>query len=138
MNQLNIALPEQISGATELRTVLIGRDLIQPRASHVHWVSRPDQPVPTAASVDGVSRVHVQCDGATSIELLHHSESIGSIQGTTGDIDIDPKKYGGGPLRVRPLARIGDQAVFGRPLTVPLPVIVEPFPQPKPPPKAKK
>ncbi len=137
VTKINIDLPNSIGGEIEFRTVLIGRDSIQSRASHVHWTAPDVATVPTVTAISGASQVRLECDGASSIELLHHSESMGSVQGSSGEIVIDTKKYGGGPLRVRPIAKVGEMTMFGRPTTIPLPVIAVPFPPSKPKQKAK-
>lgn len=133
--KLNLNLPDNLVGSTEIRTVLISGDLLQARRSHVSWIDSAAPALPTVSVTPGSAEVQVQCSDASSIELVTHNEVIGSIDGTTGDISIAPKKYGGGPLRVRPVAKVGDQTVAGRPVYVSLPVVVEPFPKPKPKPK---
>jgi hypothetical protein len=122
--QLNLNLPENFRGARELRTVLIGRDALQPRSSYLHWVEDSEGVLPTAVVTDNSTSVTVNCPGATAIELLHHSESLGVVNGAEGVIEIDPAKVGGGPVRIRPVAKIGEQLVTGRETILRLPVVV--------------
>ena len=131
LEKLSINLGEKIVGSTEIRAVVISKDRLQTRKSTVRWADRAKPDFPKANWNAGSSVVSVQCASAEAIELVHHDEVIGSVNGSSGEIKIDPKKFGGGPLRVQPVAIVGENRIPGRPRYVELPVIVEPFTKPK-------
>ena len=131
LEKMSINLADKLVGANEIRAILIGNSLLQVRKSTVRWVDRAEPKFPTVTWDGASSTATLQCDPADSIELLHHQEVIGSVSGSRGEIKIDAKKYGGGPLRIRPVAILGEQRIAGRPKYVELPMKVEPFTKPK-------
>lgn len=130
VKQMNMKVPKDLRGAIELRTVLVGRDSVLPKRSHLHWVSKPGEPIPTATPVPNTSNVKVQCEGASAIVLMHHSSKIASIQGSQGEIQVDQAKFGGGPVRIQPIARVDNQKVYGVPTVINLPITEPAKPEP--------
>jgi uncharacterized protein (TIGR03790 family) len=112
---IEMNLPGDLSGVIELRTVLVGDDLIQPRAAHVQWVELKGTYRPPIAKLleDGMS-VRVECSDAESIDLMHHDLVVGTVSGEAGDIKIDSSRLGDGPIRLQPVAQIGGRRVSGR------------------------
>lgn len=117
LEDIRINLPTDLSGAFELRTVLVGDDATQPRRSHVDWIEiKGELPIPTATRAPDRSGVIVACPGASSINLTHHSETLGTIRGDVGIIDVDRSVLGHGPLRLRAVARFDERTIPGRTL----------------------
>jgi hypothetical protein len=123
---LSLNLPKNLQGAIEFRTVLIGRDALQPRAFKIHNFLLGDQTeIPTATTDQQTSIVSVRCKGADSIDLMHHGEVIDTVEGQAGKITVDPQEWGGGPVRVRPVAKVGAKSIIGQALVIQLPVAVQ-------------
>ena len=115
LENVRMNLPNDLSGAFELRTVLVGDDATQPRRSHVDWIElKGETPIPTARRDGKSNGVIVACPGATSIKLAHHTETVGSIQGDQGVIQVDRSKLGDGPLRLRAVATFDERTIPGR------------------------
>ncbi len=122
---VNLNLPKNLQGAIEFRTVLIGRDALQPRASHAaSFLLGDPMKIPTASTDQQSATVSVRCKGADSIDLMHHGVVIDTVKGESGKIAVAQKKWGGGPIRLRPVAKFGDLSIFGQAVTIELPVVV--------------
>ncbi len=114
---IEMNLPKGLSGVIELRTVLVGDEPTRPRRSHSEFVevgSKADIPVATWNAA--LQTCQLRCSGASSIDLMHYGEMVGSVSGEEGEVSIDRAALGEGPLRVTPLAHFGDRDVSGRPL----------------------
>ncbi|MDA8745910.1 hypothetical protein N9N28_14875, partial [Rubripirellula amarantea] len=103
------------AGYIEARVTLVGQSALAPRRSIQRWVTIGDPPhIPTIDVEDSIATL--RCDGAQTIELFHHVESLGTIQGDRGTITLDRATLGSGPLRLRAVATVDGKPVQGRPV----------------------
>ena len=124
INRVNLSLPQNVSGAVELRTVLVGSGPIQARASHSQWIDLgdPDQQ-PTIEYSQETQSLQASCPQASSIDILHHGRVLGSIQGDQGQIELKTGSLvsgslGSGPVRLRAIAIIDGRRVPGKPIVI--------------------
>lgn len=126
---IDINWPEQLSGVHRFRTTLVGLHRTEPRISFVKEIDvQGEHPAPSAEVIaprqtpksksdDGTSssglQVKLTCSGADRIELHHLGKPIATVDGEEGTVKLKTKDLGGGPLRFRPYAFFGDQAVAG-------------------------
>ncbi len=128
VDNVDIELPQAASGTIDFRVVLVGNDATQPRSWYAEDVNLNGPIASPAAQIDGVptglpansATVNVVAPGADSIELMHHTESVAVIEGSEGNATVTAASLGSGPVRLRPIARFGDQKVPGRPILVDL------------------
>lgn len=121
--RIQLNLPAATEGVIEIRAVAVGSGGLQPRRSQQHWIELAQRrTIPEALATRDVTLIQLTCDGADAIELMHLGESLGSVSGSSGTIEIDPAQTGGGPVRLRPVASFGDVRVPGRPITIELPI----------------
>ncbi|KAA1257817.1 hypothetical protein LF1_03070 [Rubripirellula obstinata] len=107
-------------GKWPLRLTLISGDSLRSRAVHTDWIEFGNSPsIPFA--IPDENNVRVSSAESSSIKLMHHSETVGEIEGNDGTISIDAKKWGRGPLRVRPVAIVDGKQVFGKDVVVNVP-----------------
>ena len=119
VSRIEMGLPEQLVGALEVRSVLVGGGSIQPRASHAEWLTLGDPSAqPEARWLAEEDAVQLLCSGASSIELMHHIESIGTVQGAEGQVDLVPPSLGSGPIRLRPIATVDGRRVPGQAIVI--------------------
>jgi len=120
---IRLKLPTKLRGAVDIRAVVVGDDPLESKRAHQSWVSLArGSNIPRALATRRATRIEVECVEAESIDLLHMGQVIGSIDGSRGIIEIDPQQIGGGPVRLRPVAKFGDVLVPGRPITIDLPI----------------
>lgn len=122
-----IKIPESDSGEVNIRTVFVGDDRTEPRVWFSNQVAlQGSHPAPTieveTKEGEAVSKstVTIHAEGADSIELFHHMGSVGSFSGDSGTIEVDSVNLGAGPVRLRAIAKFGQQPVPGPPTIVPL------------------
>ena len=60
--------------------------------------------------------VSVESPGATRIEIFHGSRVVGAIENSAGQVAIDSKNIGRGPVTLTAIAHFDDQRVRSRPL----------------------
>ena len=117
----------ETSGHLHVRGVFVGDEPTEPRAGYETWLDLRgplESPVavasePTADAADARS-VTLRCPGADSIKLLYHARTVGTVAGESGTVVVKSASVGAGPVRLRPVARFGEQRVPGKPLTVQL------------------
>ena len=113
------------SGAVAVRAVAVGFDRTEPRLAFTKLIDlQGTLATPTAtlkqdrkASQPEIV-VSVSCPGADSISIAFYGEILGKIGADEGEIEIDTRKLGGGPLRLLPVSQFGDKRVMGMPLVV--------------------
>lgn len=137
---VEVKLPQELSGSIEVRATLVGLDRTTPRHSHIQNLDlQGPHPSPVATIIRGrngkpasseesgdVSTkeageaignqivISVSCPGADSIHLSQYGKSIATVVGQKGTITIDAEPLGDGPLRFRPSAKFGGVLVFGK------------------------
>jgi hypothetical protein len=125
-DEININLPDQSSGMLEVRLVLVGRDATEPRSWFSQWIDVEGPRLPPTAEVVAAepgaadTLLRLSAPGADSIELLHHDQSVVRIDGDEGTAQLRTGQWGSGPVRLRAVARYGDQPVAGQALVVEL------------------
>ncbi|MEM6471474.1 MAG: hypothetical protein AAF802_18065 [Planctomycetota bacterium] len=126
---VEINLPETISGVHQIRVTLVGFDRTEPRLSFVKEIdvngefAIPEMEIlggrkqPGAIVDDGTKsgkmKVKLVCKGADRIEVEHLGETLATVEGEGGSAEFDASGLGGGPLRFRSVAYFGEQAVPG-------------------------
>jgi hypothetical protein len=117
--RIEMGLPQDVAGSLEVRSVLIAGGPIRPRVSHSEWVLIGDESsVPVVEANEEAQSITVHCEGATQIDLIHHSELVGSTRGERAEIPLDRRELGSGPLRIRPIAVVEGRRVPGRAISV--------------------
>lgn len=118
-DRIEMSLTEEVTGSIEVRHVLIGGSMIQPRVAHTKWLELPGSTAtPEAVWVTDAGFVQLECEGASSITLTHHAETIGTIQGSAGKLSVPFDRLGSGPIRMRPIADFDGRRVPGQPIIV--------------------
>ena len=107
-------------GKWPLRLTLVSGGPLRSRAVHTDWIEFGNSPSVPFAIPDG-NRVRISSAQSTSIRLMHHNEMVGEVEGNDGTITIDAKKWGSGPVRVRPVAVVDGKEVFGKHVVVNVP-----------------
>ena len=125
---IEMKLPEELSGAVNVRVVLVGHHITRPRLGFSETLElRGPLTIPTAESqssgggqttaepsADETVRVELRCQGADRIELMLAGERAGQVDGGEGTLTLERKRWGDGPLRVRPVAHFDSNRVPGR------------------------
>lgn len=119
INRVNLSVPQEVSGAVELRSVLVGSGPIRARASHSQWLDlgEPDRQ-PRLEFIQKTQSLRASCRQASSIEIMHHGQTVGSIQGDEGQIQLAPGSLGSGPVRLRAIAIVEGMRVPGKPIVI--------------------
>lgn len=113
----NIKVNGVPDGWWPLRLTLLSRDPMRPRSVRTNWIRLGDSTaIPIATPMEG--SVRVSCVGASEIALMHHNEVVTKINGFDAEIDMDPNKWGAGPVRVRPIALVDGKKVYGKAVVV--------------------
>jgi hypothetical protein len=113
----NIKVNGVPDGWWPLRLTLLSRDPMRSRSVRTDWIKLGDSIAIPIATPMG-RRVRVSCVGASEIALMHHNEVVTKIKGFDDEVDIDPKKWGKGPFRVRPVAIVDGKKVYGKAVVV--------------------
>ena len=133
LNKVTVNLPDDLSGAFEFRTTLVGFDCSEPRVSFSQWLdSKGKLPSPVATiaqprsgvtqsgddgSLAGQLKVHVKAPGADSLEIQAFGQVIASKNGDEVTFEVDSQALGAGPLMIQPVATFGEKKVPGIPVT---------------------
>lgn len=133
LNNVTVNLPDDLSGAFEFRTTLVGFDCSEPRVSFSQWLdSNGKLPSPVATitqprsgvtqagddgSLAGKLKVLVKAPGADSLAIQAFGQEIASQNGDEVTFVIDTKALGAGPLVIQPVASFGEKKVPGIPVT---------------------
>ncbi len=130
-------------GYHELRVVALDASPIETQGRAVVGVTvnnhgRTIQAAATpAGSVrwDQTLKVHVAAPGMKELAIVHDTRVIKKIAGPEGDIDVDPRLFGLGPVQLQAVGTAGNSAaerVWSAPLTInveparPLPALASP------------
>ncbi len=127
--RIQMNLPDELSGSVNLRVVLVGHDPTEPRLGYSETLDlRGSDAIPTvqlddaesdeAAGEEGATRLRLECSGADRVELVLASESVGQVDGESGSLSVESRRWGDGPLRLRPIAHFGETKVPGHELVV--------------------
>ncbi|MGB7346493.1 MAG: hypothetical protein WBD20_19895 [Pirellulaceae bacterium] len=126
---VNMNLTGGLSGVIDVRGVLVGYNESEPRLSFGAMIQLDgDLPAPTSTLLLGRRKaddpidngatskditIQLDCAGADRIEVMHHSEVVGTLEGASGAVVVKANTLGGGPLRLRPVASFGDKRILG-------------------------
>lgn len=127
---IEINWPDEASGVQDVRATLTGLDRTEPRVTFMEQVDVMGRlPAPVATIVqprqgigslgdDGTAaspiEFELECEGADRIELQHLGQTVGQVDGSSGQITVETKGLGGGPLRFRPVAMFAETTVRGK------------------------
>tara|TARA_R110002049_G_scaffold47902_1_gene138410 strand:- start:115298 stop:117322 length:2025 start_codon:yes stop_codon:yes gene_type:complete len=122
---IRMNLPANAAGAVEVRAVLTSVGATETRL----WFSeefdlQAHVPTPVVKVVQSRSaraaadskqmKFSLRCEGADSIDLIHFGSVVGSVDGSEGEVTLDTKPLGSGPLRFRAIAHFGKSKVRSR------------------------
>lgn len=118
--QINLNLKGAPPGMVNLRVSLVGRDPLMPVNSGDRWMRLSYSTEPPVATIDETAKgVRVEAKDATQIDFVIHGKVVQTMPGPSATFVPDRATFGNGPLRVRPIAVIGDVRVGGSPVVLP-------------------
>jgi len=117
---------ESSDGPHELIVAATGNDAVLTRGSvTIPVVIRNGEtelrvtPPPATVTWDRPFTILAKAPGAKAIAFFHNLDEVARIESASGTATIDPRVLGQGPVRIQPVAFIGDsKQVLGEPISV--------------------
>lgn len=116
-------------GYHELRVVAIGPQPIYTKgykivpiktANHGHTIEVKHSPAGKVLLGKSIV-IKAKCSGATQIDVEHNGRSVGQIDSESGQVKIDTKTLGKGPITLQAIGILGKgtaNRVFGEPISL--------------------
>ncbi len=130
-DKVDLNVTGDLSGVVNVCGTLVGFDASQPRRTVRKQLKLPGT-LPTAIVLVGKEEldrtqraldddgsdakpitIQLDCQGADKIMVTHQSETVATLDGSSGAVKIETNQLGGGPLRLRPVAVFGKQRIYG-------------------------
>ena len=101
--------------ATPSLKIVKRREMVEPESKSIldGPIGEPtedDEPENDSAQV---MKFSLSCEGADSIDLTHLNTVLATVNGSSGEVEIDAGSLGAGPLRFRAVAHFGETKVRG-------------------------
>jgi len=115
------------NGAHSLRVTAVAATALQTQTAKevAFQIDNPKRGAITASLVgeaphhwDQPLQIQLQSENATSLIVRHNERTIGRVEGSIGQIEIDPLLLGPGPVRLQPIAALPGTLVLGDPIDV--------------------
>jgi hypothetical protein len=124
---IQVNLKDVRPGVLELRATVVYDNAIESRQTIVERVEvRRGKPIPIAAldklavdaGTEGPITVQFAADGAGEIQLRYFGKTLATTTENVGRVVLEPEDVGHGPIRVQPVAIVGEEEIAGKEIVV--------------------